>query len=105
MKEAERPRFAPVAGFNHGLDGVTDAAVVFDSRTPKIIESAQAVVVLGTRAEPIVCRHQAGGRPHNLHCVYLPVTSARTIRFRLKPALKRNRGNCTAPMFYIVADE
>ena len=35
MKEVERPAPAPVAGFNHGLDGVTDAAVVFNFWTPQ----------------------------------------------------------------------
>ncbi len=34
-----------VATLNHGFDGITDAAVGFDSCIPQIIESAQDVVV------------------------------------------------------------
>ncbi len=48
MKEVERPAAALVAGFDHGFDGVTEAAVVFNSWTPNIIESSQDVVVSGT---------------------------------------------------------
>jgi hypothetical protein len=43
MKEVERP--APIlAALNHGLDGLVDTAVGFDSCIPQIIESAQDVV-------------------------------------------------------------
>ena len=45
MKEVERPAPVLVAALNHGFDGVTGAAVGFDSCIPQIIESAQDVVV------------------------------------------------------------
>ena len=45
MKEVERPAPVLVAALDHGFDGVTDAAVGFDSCIPQIIESAQDVVV------------------------------------------------------------
>jgi hypothetical protein len=45
MQEVERPAPVLVAALNHGFDGVTDAAVGFDSSIPQIIESAQDVVV------------------------------------------------------------
>ena len=45
MKEVKRPAPVLVAALNHGFDGVTDAAVGFDSCIPQIIESAQDVVV------------------------------------------------------------
>jgi hypothetical protein len=55
MKEVERPAPVLVAALNHGFDGVTDAAVGFDSCISQIIESAQDVVVPKRRereAEP-----------------------------------------------------
>ena len=45
MKEVERPAPVLVAALNHGFDGLTDAAVRFDSCISQIIESAQDVVV------------------------------------------------------------
>jgi hypothetical protein len=45
MKEVQRPAPVLVAALNHGFDGVTDAAVGFDSCISQIIESAQDVVV------------------------------------------------------------
>ena len=45
MKEVERPAPVLVAALDHNFDGVTDAAVRFDSRIPQIIETAQDVVV------------------------------------------------------------
>ena len=45
MKEVEWPAPVLVAALNHGFDGITDAAVGFDSFIPQIIESAQDVVV------------------------------------------------------------
>jgi hypothetical protein len=58
MKEVERPAPVLVAALNHGFDGVTDAAVGFDSCIPQIIESAQDVVVptSGRRSGASVCR-------------------------------------------------
>jgi hypothetical protein len=55
MTEVERPAPVLVAAPDHGVDGVTDAAVGFDSCIPQIIESAQDVVVPKRRvreAEP-----------------------------------------------------
>src|SRR5438477_6668518 len=45
MKEVERPAPVLVAALNHDFNGVTDAAVGFDSRIPQIIESTQDVIV------------------------------------------------------------
>src|SRR6266851_4580023 len=44
MKAVERPAPILVAALHHGFDGVTNAAVGFDSCIPQIIESAQDVV-------------------------------------------------------------
>src|SRR5438874_7498494 len=55
MNEVERPTPVLVAALNYGFDGVTDAAVGFDSCIPQIIESAQDVIVPKRRegeAEP-----------------------------------------------------
>src|SRR5690242_3552870 len=45
MKKVERPAPVLVPALNHGLDGLTDAAVGFDPCIPQIIESAQDVVM------------------------------------------------------------
>jgi len=45
MKEVERPAAVLVAALHHDFDGVTDAAVGFDSSFAQIIEPAQDVVV------------------------------------------------------------
>jgi hypothetical protein len=45
MKEVQRPSPILVAALNHDFDGVTDAAVGFDSCISQIIESSQDVVV------------------------------------------------------------
>src|SRR5580698_7363262 len=45
MQEVERPSPVLMAAVNHGLDGVVDAAVGFDSGISQIVESAQNVVV------------------------------------------------------------
>jgi hypothetical protein len=45
MKQVERPAPVLVAALNHGFDGVTNAAVRFDSCISQIIESAQHIVV------------------------------------------------------------
>src|SRR5438552_12337513 len=63
MKEVERPAPVLVAALNHGFNGVTDAAVGFDSCLPQIIESAQDVVVPKRRereAEPAFDNDFAG---------------------------------------------
>src|SRR6202163_2245138 len=63
MKEIERPAPVLVAPLNHGFDGVTDAAVGFDSCIPQIIKSAQDVVVPKRRerkAEPAFVDDFAG---------------------------------------------
>src|SRR5208283_892553 len=55
MKEVERPASILVAAFHHDFDGVTGAAVGFDSCISQIIESAQDIVVPKRRkreAEP-----------------------------------------------------
>src|SRR5437762_13125135 len=55
MKEVERPAPVLVTALNYGFDGVTDAAVGFDSCIPHIIEYAQNVIVPKRRegeAEP-----------------------------------------------------
>src|SRR5262249_52664381 len=55
MQEVERPAPVLVAALNHGFDGLTDAAVGFDSCVPQILEAAQDVVVPKCRereAEP-----------------------------------------------------
>src|SRR5450755_3343277 len=55
MKEVERPSPVLMSALNHGFDGVTHAAVGSDSRMPRIVESAQDVVVPKRRereAEP-----------------------------------------------------
>src|SRR5271166_143610 len=63
MQEVERPAPVLVAALNHGFDGVTDAAVGFDSCISQIIESAQDVVVPKRRereAEPAFVDDFAG---------------------------------------------
>jgi hypothetical protein len=45
MKEVEQPSPVLVAALNHGFNGVTDAAVGFESCIPQTVESAQDVVV------------------------------------------------------------
>ena len=45
MKEVERPALVLGLALNHGFDGVTDAAVGFDSCIAQIIESAQNVIM------------------------------------------------------------
>ena len=45
MQEVERPASVLVAARDDGFDGLSDAAVGFDSCIPQIIESAQDVVV------------------------------------------------------------
>ncbi len=65
MKEVERPASVLVAAVNHGFDGLTDAAVGFDSCIPQIIESAQDVVVPKRRereAEPAFVDEFAGSK-------------------------------------------
>src|SRR5215831_13836190 len=55
MKEVEWPAPVLVAALNHGFDGLTDAAVGFDSCVPQILEAAQDIVVPKCRereAEP-----------------------------------------------------
>ncbi len=55
MKEVERPAPVLVTALDYDFDGLTDAAVGFDSCIPQIIESAQDVVVPKRRereAEP-----------------------------------------------------
>ena len=65
MKEVERPAPVLVAALDHDFDGVTDAAVGFDSCIPQIIESAQDVVVPKRRereAEPAFVDDFAGSK-------------------------------------------
>ncbi len=45
MKEVQRPASVLVPALDHNFDGVTDAAVGFDSCVPQIVQSAQDVVV------------------------------------------------------------
>jgi hypothetical protein len=63
MKKVERPAPVLVAALNHDFDGLSDAAVGFDSCIPQIIESAQDVVVPKRRereAEPAFVDDFAG---------------------------------------------
>src|SRR5690242_3331655 len=65
MEEVERPAPVLMAALNHGLDGLTDAAVGFHSCIPQIIESAQNVVVPKRRegkAEPAFVDNFAGSK-------------------------------------------
>src|SRR5882724_8047011 len=65
MKEVEGPAPVLVAALNHGFEGVTDAAVRFDSCIPQIIESAQDVVAPKRRereAEPAFVDNFAGSK-------------------------------------------
>ena len=62
MKEVERPAPVLVAALDHDFNGLTNAAVGFDSGIPQIVESAQDIVVPKRRegeAEPAF----AGGAP------------------------------------------
>lgn len=45
MKEVERPAPVLVPALNHGFDGITDAVSGLIPAFPKIVESAQDVVV------------------------------------------------------------
>ena len=65
MNEVQRPAPVLVAALNYDFDGVADAAVGFDARTPQMIESPQDVVVPKRRereAEPAFVDHFAGSK-------------------------------------------
>src|SRR6476661_8934824 len=87
MKEVERPAPVLVAALNHGFDGVTDAAVGFDSCIPQIIESAQNVVApkrwVG-KAQPAFVDNFAGSKRAE-HA------TLKQIVFRLLPGFRYGR--------------
>jgi hypothetical protein len=65
MEEVERPASVLVAARDHDFDGLTDAAVGFDSCIAQIIESAQDVVVPESRegeAQPAFVDDFAGAK-------------------------------------------
>src|SRR5260221_2328570 len=65
MKEVERPAPVLVTALDYDFDGLTDAAVGFDSCIPQIIESAQDVVVPERRereAQPAFVDNFAGSK-------------------------------------------
>jgi hypothetical protein len=65
MNEVQRPAPILVTALHHDFDGITDAAVGFDSRISQIIESAQDVVVPKRRereAQPAFVDHFAGSK-------------------------------------------